>query len=373
MAKGRNKKDYNFKKYRKNNEINKNSKDDSNEITKIFVNNYINFIGSLCVYFTILISIRMLTETVEFLSYEIILLCITHYYVFRYILYDNTQEEKKSIILNILGVISLYNIFIALNPLAFIELSSSYTITNIFYFYISFFIFTMGWNLYEKLIFLVKLIYGLLNKSNKSVKDLLISIIFFTMAVTYPLALISFMYDLIHIKKYIYLTCATIISLTIIFFFISLIIYYKTDQGNKNISALYKNIIKRIENNKKEINNKNNWFVEVFNIKKVSNIKFIDLKMTSNIFNDKKNMLMFLLRYLPIVIFISITIKDNYYMLYSENNKICINEELNNKNIIKLKNENVLIEKIKNNEVYLTEMFCKKKNIEFMYSPKRDD
>jgi hypothetical protein len=373
MTKGRHKKEYRFKKSNKSTNKRKKNNEILSDKTDLFIENYISFIGFLGVYFLIGLIIRLLIGSTAAMNHGIIFTVIVMYYTMRFMYYDNTQEEKKSIIWNILGVISLYNILITLNIFKFIELSSSYAVTNIFYFYVSFFIFTINWDFYGKLTIIVDLIYAMINKSNKNFKELSSTISFLLGAFIYPIFVFLVMYHLIYMKKHPYSKFFVILSIAIIITYISITIYNKFKKGNENINNIHRKIIEKIKKNKELIDDKNNWFIEVFNIKKISNVNFIDLgikKMTSK---QQKDLYILLLRFFPFIIFLLIPLKDNYYILYLQNNDICINEELKDKKIIKLKNDNVLIEKLKNNETYLSEVTCEKKKVEFRYSKKNDN
>lgn len=254
---------------------------------------------------------------------------------------DYSIKSFNSVILNFLSVIGLYNIILIFNPLEMLELSSSYLFSNVIYFYISFWILSINYNLYEKLVFCTELIFGFLDFFKKYYVILFL--------ITLGLLLIG-IYFLPYYKE---IKIIDILKQSLFSLYIILMIYLKDVNKYKNHFKykLVKNILKEIE---KYIDSIVIWFLDIFKVEKISHTKMIKddgIKNIKDLLITIKNISVFLIvKIIPVILIIKYYNTNLYYTLYDEiNNEYCVNieqeifrDELVDSHIIKLKNDNVL-------------------------------
>lgn len=290
----------------------------------------------------------------------IVYIIISHYIIL-IILQIKNPKELSNIVINFLGLISLYNILLSLNLLNMTELSSDYIVSNLVYFNMSFLLLSFGYNFYEKILFIIDSIFEISQYHTVEIIFLAIEII---------LILLIFVLFLIlpinngvqNVSHIVYGYLSFIIFLSIIIF-----IYIKFNKNNLS----YKKIKEGIINNQNKISKYNDLIIDVLNIASLKKeiylyttiYSVIKLDVKEEIFKAIKiilNIFSNVFKIFPLFILTIALLNNKYLLIYFEENKECLNENLKNELIIKLKNNNVLIEKLENGKFYLKELPCER-------------
>ena len=316
---------------------------DNEEIKKIdndFINKIV-FVMSFLIVCCILNNIIFKYKEIVFtdLSYGVLLFLIAIYYA-NIIIHNFNISAFKSIILNFLSVIGLYNIAIIWNPMNMPELSSSYFISNIIYFYASFWILTINYNLYEKLDFCIDFIFGMWNLliHNFFIAALLITAAIMILSYIFPFYVNPFFLE----------------AMLIIFLFYAFLsfVFYRFNRVEKNHNN-YKKTKKLIQKTESFINAMVSWLLDIFKVEKMNHTQMFKkdgIKSLKDFLISIKNMsIFFLVKIIPLVIIIALYETNTYYMMYVELNegycknikKETVEDELVESKIIKLKNDNV--------------------------------
>lgn len=298
------------------------------------------------------------------------ILCVIICYYINIIIDTRNMKDLKSVILNFIGIIGLYNIFLVYNPLEMVEMSSIYFISNIFYFYISFLIISFDYNFYKIIDFFIDCILGLINSSQKRPIITCVWIAAFTCLIT------------LLFSKYVNATVmSTVFEYSIamvicLFFYGKLNIKITKPKKVPKLYTLIKTIIKKCEN---FINDLTLWILDIFKVEKIKGsviMKENGIKNKIDFLVTLKNMIVFFIAkiMLPLLLFYYSNTNAFNALYFIDNSGYCqsvsSNEmdvtELNSNKDFKmaiLKNDNILVmNEVKNNDkidvVYFQEIEC---------------
>lgn len=372
MTNKKRKKVSNFPDKKYKNENNEISKDLTEYKLPIFVKTFFSVLLTFCVLL-FLTNSSFFVKSIFLYSYLCPLIGIFLYYLYLAFI-SQKIETARSIFLNFGCIISLYNIFLLLNPLSMVRISSEYLVSNIFYFYISFLIVSFDFKIYEKIVFIVKVAFGMFGFFRNKAKFIPYSAFLFVL-----LSIASGFIDiLLHIndsrndfikmlsdRSYFWFYLYVI-------FLITNFLSYKLN-FSKILDTLFfvkmNSLVNKLE---KKIDVAIHFFLCIFKVEKLEPIALSDKKEKVKMSN--------IIFFTTIKIFIPFVLYGAYndnsiYLMYLEKNKgYCINKNIsNNDNIIKLNfinNNNILFINIA--DLTLKEEECKKEpiNIKLNYKEK---
>lgn len=255
-------------------------------------------------------------------------------------------DNIKSSFFNFVGIITLYNIFLLYNPFNMIEISSDYFLSNILYFYLSFLIITFDYKFYDKIVFIINIFFGLIEKTKKEIMMPLLTTFLIILMTSIIIANIYIMFDfdefmfliILYIGARIYVLIA--MTLFMIFLFSKFTINVKNNSNNQKQYVKLRSIVEKFE---KLIETFIKWFLELFKIEKINSFSLMTKDGTINKLNTLTTILTKIAPFILLTILVSS--KAYYPVNYSiENEKYCINKGISNDSkIIKLKNGNILL------------------------------
>lgn len=298
-----------------------------------------NRLKFICIFFLILVLsklfyfflIKNFNAPNPLLDYKYILCPIIFYYL--NLLYLNFNTTGITLVgLNITLTFATYKQLLSSNPFDMYEVSSAFFISNIYYFYISFFFFALNYRFFIKLSFINDLLFEFIELTKRNVAKawFFIMLLLITYGLFFPTVF----------------KAETTVNFFIGLFCLAFVIYYigYLRIGLSNINrSIYLRIKYFLESKEELINIFSDWIHKITKVEKINQPLLVNEKG----FINYRNLIIFIFAKIFALYLLTLAYNTNfYYFMYgSINNEYCQGNEVVNKNsiIIKLKNGNALI------------------------------